>query len=300
MNDPAIAKGSRRIPMTYLDYADRGLNAGWRYAVTFIVGCVVTLVLAAVVLLPLQFAQILPGDWIDRAQDPAYPVSFFIFAGATFGFLALGFVAAIWWIHRKPPGDLLGAWSWRMFGLGAGIWLLALIAAALVDFAIAPSGFRLTAGPGTPKLLLAALIGLAVQTFAEELIFRGYVTQGLLHATRRALPAALISGLIFGAIHIPNGAPHAASATVFGVVLALVAIRTGSIAFTSGLHLVNNLFGAVVLVSASDAFRGSPGLFSQNTPHLMWWDMALGAVALIAVGLWVARVFGQEPADSRV
>jgi len=108
-------------------------------------------------------------------------------------------------------------------------------------------------------------------------------------AFRRPLPAALLSGLILGAVHIPNGAPQAASATVFGVLLALIAIRTRGIAFTTGLHLVNNLFGAVVVVSAGDVFRGSPGLISQNTPHLMWWDMAVGSVLLLVVAITVLR-----------
>jgi uncharacterized protein len=278
-------------PTSYLDYADRGLHAGWRYVVGLVVACAATLLLAILILLPLQLSGVLPADWVTRAQDPGHPATFFLFLGATFGCLALGFAAATRWIHRKTPADLLGDWSWRMFGLGAAIWLIALVAAALVDFAVAPAGFRLTASSETPKLLLAALAGLAIQTFSEELIFRGYVTQGLLHATRRAVPTALISGLIFGAIHIPNGTPQAVSATFFGIVLALVAIRTRSIAFGSGLHLVNNLFGAVVVVSGGDAFRGSPGLFSQNTPHLMWWDMAVGTVALFLVGGLVLRRF---------
>jgi membrane protease YdiL (CAAX protease family) len=285
--------------MSYLDYAERGLNAGWRYALTLLVGCVLTVALGAAILLPLELTKVLPPQWIVEAQDPRYPVSFFLFSGMCFGLLALGLAIAAQWIQKKRPHDLVGAWSPRLFGLGAGIWLVALVAAALVDYAIAPSGFRVTANAGTPGLLLAAFAGLAIQTFSEEFIFRGFLTQGLLLATKRALPAAILSGLIFGAIHIPNGAPQAASATVFGIVLALIAIRTGGIAFSFGLHFANNLFGAVVLVSGGDAFRGSPGLFSQDTPHLMWWDMAVGSAALVVVGLLVARAFDPQARGSR-
>ena len=128
-----------------------------------------------------------------------------------------------------------------------------------------------------------------MQTFAEEFVFRGYATQALLLATRRVPLAALLSGLLFGAMHIPNGAPQAVGATIFGVVLSLIAIRTGGIAFTSGLHLANNLFGAVVVASSNDAFHGAPALFSQNTPQLMWWDTAVGALALAALLFGVMR-----------
>ena len=128
-----------------------------------------------------------------------------------------------------------------------------------------------------------------MQTFAEEFVFRGFASQGLLLATRRVLPTALISGLLFGALHIPNGPSQAVSATIFGIVLSVIAIRTGGIAFTYGLHLVNNLFGAVVVASNNDAFHGSPALFSQNTPQLMWWDTAIGVAALVAVAVLVLR-----------
>ena len=155
---------------------------------------------------------------------------------------------------------------------------------------------------------MAALAGLAIQVFAEEVIFRGHITQGLLVAIRKPLPAALLSGIIFGAIHIPNGAPQAASATAFGVLLALIAIKTRGIAFTSGLHLVNNFFGAVVVVSAGDVFRGSPGLFSQDTPHLMWWDMGVGILLLLVVAFFVHRgswlpepsATAQKPGEGRI
>lgn len=283
--------------MTYLDYAARGRNAGWRYVLALVLGFVLTVVVGGLAVLPIQMGGLLPDDWMAAAQDPGQPVSFFLFNGVVFGLLLAGVAVSAWWVQKKRPTDLLGWWSWRLFALGGAIWLVALTAAALIDFAIAPSGFRFSAGADTPRLALAALVGLALQTFAEEYIFRGHITQGLMLATRRPLPAALLSGLIFGAVHIPNGAPQAASATVFGVILALIAIRTRGIAFTSGLHLVNNLFGAVVLVSAGDAFRGSPGLFSQDTPHLMWWDMAVGSAALVLVGLLIrAARWLPEPA----
>ncbi len=134
-----------------------------------------------------------------------------------------------------------------------------------------------------------------MQTFTEELIFRGWLTQGLLLWTRRPAVAAVIAGLLFGLLHIPNGLPQAAGATLFGVAMSLVAIRTGGIAFTWGLHLVNNLLGAVVVVSSGDVFAGAPGLFTQTTPQLMWWDAAVEGVVLIILTWWVLS----RPANRR-
>jgi membrane protease YdiL (CAAX protease family) len=173
--------------------------------------------------------------------------------------------------------------------MGFGLWGVVLIVTTLLDVVIAPKGFHVAATAQTPVLALAAGAALLVQTFTEEFIFRGYATQGLLLAVRRLVPTAILSGLLFGALHIPNGAPQAANSVVFGIVLSVIAIRTGGIAFTFGLHLANNLFGAVVVASSGDAFHGAPALFSQNTPQLMWSDTAVSALALVAVAFVVLR-----------
>ena len=141
-----------------------------------------------------------------------------------------------------------------------------------------------------PGLAAWALGGLLVQTFTEEFVFRGYLTQAILLALKKPLPAACISGLLFGAIHIPNGWPQALNAVCFGIVCALIAIRTGGIALTWGIHLANNYFGAVVVVSANDVFKGSPGLVIQNTPGLQWWDLGVSVLALAALPWLLSRL----------
>jgi membrane protease YdiL (CAAX protease family) len=243
----------------------------------------------AVVILALILAHRWSADVLKFAQDPSHPVAFFTINGVLFFVLAAAFAAAIRLVHAKRFAEVLGAWRWRDFAVGFALWAATLVCLTLVDFVVAPAGFHISVSGQTAALALAAAIALAVQTFAEEFIFRGYLTQGLLLATRRTAPTAVLSGLLFGAAHIPNGGPQAASATIFGIVFAVLAIRTGSIAFGYGLHFMNNLFGAVVVASGSDVFHGSPALFTQTTPQLMWWDTAVGAVALVAVACGFLR-----------
>jgi membrane protease YdiL (CAAX protease family) len=291
-NDASAGFGRVEAPAgvtPYLEHALRGHNAAWRYVVGFVGALVLAIISASILIIILQLFHLLPADFAQHLQDASQPTKFYPATGALFGLLLLSFVAAARMAHGKRFTDIIGAWRWRLFVQGLAIWIVVLLAATLIDFLIAPTGFKVTANAQTLTLAAVALGGLAVQTFAEEFVFRGYLTQGLLVATRRVIPTALISGLLFGAMHIPNGWPQAASATVFGIVLALIAIETGGIAFTSGLHLANNVFGAVVLISSGDAFRGSPGILTQNTPQLMWWDTAVGAVGLVLVGAWVSR-----------
>lgn len=276
----------------FLDYAARGRNAWWRYVAGFILAVALSMLIGVALLIPLQLAGV-AGDLSGSLMDATNPVPFYVSNGAIFLLLAVGFVLAARWLHGKRFGDLIGAWSWGQYGIGFAAWTGFVILVALVDFAIAPEGFRFTGSSRVLAIAPVALAGLAIQTFAEELVFRGYLTQGLMLAIRRPLATAVVSGLLFGAMHIPNGWPHAASATINGVAMAFVTIRTGSLALASGMHLANNLAAAVLVVSAGDAFKGSPGLLVQDTPHLMWWDTAMAAVGAVTlavlVHLWMAR-----------
>ena len=280
--------------MAYIEHARRGKNAAWRYVVGVLTGVVVGMLIAVLLVFALQMARVLPPDFAQDLQDAGKPNIFYPANGAMFGLLLLGFVFAAGWVHGKRFVDIIGLWSWRRFGQGVALWTAALVAATAIDFLIAPKGFQVTANGQTLQLAVVALGALAIQTFTEEFVFRGYLTQGLLLATKRTVPTVLISGVLFGALHIPNGVPQAISATLFGVALALLAIRTGGLAFGYGLHLANNVFGAVVLVSSGDAFRGSPGVLTQNTPQLMWWDVAMGAAGLAVV---VALMLRSTPAQ---
>jgi membrane protease YdiL (CAAX protease family) len=269
----------------YLDFARRGRNSWWTYVLT----TPLALALWVVALVIGTIAGAVPADARRTLLDPSHPAMFYGGTGAIFGALLLAFIGAIRLVHGKRFGDIVGAWRWRLTGIGAAAWLILCAVAAAVDFAIEPGGFHLTASPRFWTLAAWAAPSLAIQTFAEEFIFRGYVTQGLLLAIRRPVPTAVVSGLIFAALHIPNGWPQAAGALMFGIVTALIAMRTASLAMTWGLHLVNNLFGALVVVSANDVLHGSPGLLAQTTPNLVWLDAAASIVAFLVLWAVVIR-----------
>lgn len=270
----------------YLAYASRGKNAWWRYLLCLVLACLLAGLIMVGGAVILMLAHLLPADLAAQIQRPQFVKPFFLGIAASFGAVMVSLALAAAVVHSKRPADLLGQWRWRHFALALGAWLLVQLALTLIDFLIAPKGFALTAGRGTLSLAEVALVGIVVQTFAEEYVFRGYLTQGLLLLFKKPLPAAVASGLLFGSLHISNGTPQALNAIVFGIVCSLIAIRTGGIALTYGLHLANNYFGAVVVVSGSDVFKGSPGIISQTTPGLVWWDLFLAVLVLLAA-LWL-------------
>ncbi|OXE37298.1 MAG: hypothetical protein CGW95_02300 [Phenylobacterium zucineum] len=279
--------------MAFLDYAHRGRNAGWRYLLGMVLGPFFALALGAVLLIPATLYHLLPDDIGSQLTQVKDPWVFFPTTAVLFGLFLGGYGLAVIIAHQKSPLDLLGRWSWKNYALGAGLWLAYLGLCTAIEFGITPGGFHLSPAPPSLNLALVVIMALAVQTFAEEYVFRGYLTQGLLLGLKSPYLASIVCGLAFGALHIPNGGPQALSAVVFGIGLSIIAIRTGNLAFGSGLHLVNNTYGAVIIVSEQDVFKGSPGFFYQNTPQLSGWDLGLGLGGIALTALAVSR-FGQS------
>ena len=95
----------------------------------------------------------------------------------------------------------------------------------------------------------AGLLIVIVAPVCEEIFFRGFVFGGL-RSRLPFLPAAVISGLIFGSVHLTTGnVAAAAQLSVLGAVLAWLYERTGSITTTMAVHIVNNALAFAVLVS---------------------------------------------------
>jgi hypothetical protein len=90
-------------------------------------------------------------------------------------------------------------------------------------------------GPTGIQVLLIVIAA----PIAEETCFRGMLFGGLREKLPR-LAAALICGLVFGALHALTGVTAVPPLIVFGFLLALLYERTGSIVPGILLHMINN------------------------------------------------------------
>jgi uncharacterized protein len=90
-------------------------------------------------------------------------------------------------------------------------------------------------GPTAIQVLLIVIAA----PIAEETCFRGMLFGGLREKLPR-LAAALLCGLVFGALHALTGVTAVPPLIVFGFLLALLYERTGSIVPGILLHMINN------------------------------------------------------------
>jgi membrane protease YdiL (CAAX protease family) len=131
--------------------------------------------------------------------------------------------------------------------------------AATYSAILQPSGEQtvaedLGADKSTFALIVAGILVIVIAPIAEEFFFRGFFYRAL--RTRfRVLTAALIDGVVFGAIHF-TGSDTLSILPILGIlgfVFCLVYERTGSLFAPIALHAVNNTVAFSVATDGSVA-----------------------------------------------
>jgi sodium transport system permease protein len=148
-------------------------------------------------------------------------------------------------------------------------------------------------------LVLVAL----VPAICEEVAFRGFILSGL-QSGRRTRSAVLLSALLFGFLHvILSLTQQFFNATLLGLVLGLLTIRSGSLLPAIAFHFLNNGMALVtgVLVSDPDLARVASALYRDRTEglyHGHW--VALGAIVsgVLLVAVARAKPRGSEPGEA--
>jgi sodium transport system permease protein len=145
-----------------------------------------------------------------------------------------------------------------------------------------------------PSLGMAVLLFAAIPAVCEELAFRGFILSGLEHG-HRTRSAIFLSALLFGFLHVLLSLfQQLFNATLLGVVLGLLAVRSGSILPGIIFHFINNAMAVVLGNLAGDPshHRLAEWLYRRPADGLYhWWWVALGALAsaLLLYRLWRDR-----------
>jgi len=171
----------------------------------------------------------------------------------------------------KPLRGVLARLGLRRFGLSAIGWLLVamltyyVLAGLFATYVLQPEQEDIgdTLGVGDETVLvsiLAVVLIVGLAAFAEELFFRGFLFGGL--RKRFSLwPAAILAGLIFGAIHAPTGITTVIPLAGLGVAFCWLYEKTGSLWPCVIAHAINNGLALALAGSLDD---------SVALPPLIW------------------------------
>jgi membrane protease YdiL (CAAX protease family) len=172
--------------------------------------------------------------------------------------------------------------SFFSFGLVFGILALSLVVQSFFGLDLK---FQFDIQKFLP-LILVSLILLSIQTTCEEVIFRSYLLQGIKNRLRSNKAAVLISGIMFGAIHIGNPEIQAIGYHILvyyiavGIFLGLITLFDNGMELAIGYHAANNIFAAIVVTNDWQAFQ-TDALFLDTSQPGFAWDVLLGLFVVL-------------------
>ncbi len=143
----------------------------------------------------------------------------------------------------------------------------------------------------SPGLLNSILIFALIPAVCEEFAFRGFILSGLEreHRTRSAI---LLSALMFGFLHVLLSLfQQLFNATLLGLVLGLLAVRSRSILPGIVFHFLNNAFAVALgsVVHAPWAGRIVPWIYrnpDEGLYHVQWIMGSFVTSAVLLFVLW--------------
>ncbi|WP_205370380.1 CPBP family intramembrane glutamic endopeptidase [Thermoleptolyngbya sp. PKUAC-SCTB121] len=226
---------------SYLQLADQGRNAAWRYLVGILITIFVWIAGSVLFALPIFIGLIQP--------ESPFGLTLMLLP---FGLLLASSLMAVGLLHQRPSATLigpLGRISWPQVWRGFILFFLLAAIATIVEALLHPGRYSLNPSfVVTLPSLLVGLVLIPIQTSAEEVFFRGYLLQGLGRLTQNWLLLSVANGILFTLPHLSNpeaeGQPWLAALNWFaaGAFLTLVTLRSGSLNLALGIHAAFNLF----------------------------------------------------------
>ncbi|GHT36250.1 abortive infection protein [Bacteroidia bacterium] len=176
-------------------------------------------------------------------------------------------------LHKRTFAETVNGTKrlrYKRFGAGFVVWLGLMAVYFAGDYFLNPDNFVLQfdIAKFLPLLLISVLL-IPLQTAYEELLFRGYLAQGVAVLTRNRILAFVIPAVLFALLHSFNpevttfGFWLAMSQYLFfGLLFGLVAVLDNGIELSIGMHTANNLFLSLMLTSKTSALQ-TDAVFEQ-------------------------------------
>ncbi|GAB3951953.1 hypothetical protein GCM10029976_089320 [Kribbella albertanoniae] len=229
-------------------------------------------------------------------QDPAGTISWITLLANNLSlaaFIPLSFIVAQR-LNRQAPGllsSVLGRIRWRPLAWFAAaavlVELLSLLAIKILGIELLGKGDG--PAPDAAAVIVVVLLTSTIQSAGEEYYYRGYLLQACGALLRNPLVAVLVTTVLFTMAH--NVLPWQSPALfldrfAFGLVAAMLAIRTGGLEAGIAAHAANNVV-TFVYAALTDSVGASIG--AKEAP----WSLVLVDIAKFAlfgaIALWIGK-----------
>ena len=258
---------------SFLSMADSGKNSLWRYVLGVILIVFTWIVITAVLVVAAERS----GPSVQAALT-------------LLGFLPMLVMPLVVTrvLHGRPAGTLIGPaqrLNWGRIGRAMLVWAGMLVAAMIAEVLWKGlSSYRLNVDNFLNNLTIIFIyvFMIPIQATAEEVFFRGYLLQATGRLTRNWVILGIMNSLFFMLPHLAN--PEVRSAGILlaglhwlasGMFYTLLTLRSGSLDYAIGAHVINNVMSAT-LIGYPDGALGEIALVM--TKEL---DAAFGLVTFV-------------------
>ncbi len=282
-------------PNTFLQQSNHGRNEFWRYLVT----------LAAIIFISIWVSLIIgiAAIFFEGTDLSQFSETTILLLGmAPFPFILLALWFGVRFLHKRNFRSLitpLAHIQWKRIFISAGLWFILAGISDLILALLQPGNYRWSfdALRFVPYFIISIIL-IPIQTSTEELIFRGYLSQGMYRLSPHIWIPWIIPSVIFGLLHSlnPEVDMYGFLLTIpyyigFGLMLGWITIRSQSLELALGVHLANNMYASLMVTFPGSALS-SPALFS-----ILKYDALLSLVVwavMAAIYLVVIRTVGKR------
>ena len=272
---------------SYLDLSRQGNSSLWHYLVG--------------ILLIFFFWFFLGGIFVSTIMINFKQLTFihkYLFSKLPDIFFCLGIFLAVGWVHQRRLTTLFsakGSIQIKRLFLGFGIWSLLLAIFLTISFLINPKEYLFTFNIEWLVFLPFAIVFTSIQVLSEELLFRGYLLQGLSQLTRQSLTLIILDSLLFAIFHFSTSEMQRGTVWMYlyyfiwGVFLTAITLKDNRIELALGVHTATNLYG-VLFVRATDSAIATPTIWKVTPNHPAY----LIAFILVLMAICYFAFFGRK------
>jgi len=229
---------NKNIENKFLTQSKKGKNEWWRFAIFLLI---------LIGLLALNY------NIIERVDLPTLDqtTSVLLVEGVAWLLVLLGILFAIQKVHKRSFGTL--NYANHRFPVnevfeGIIVWgVLASVGSLINQQANIDFFLENKFNASLLYLIPIAIISIGIQTYTEEIIFRGYVLQSLFLRIKNYYLLIFLGSFIFGILHAAYGLVDVITIIVFGCLFCYIVLNRESLAFVSGVHFINNFLFIFIL-----------------------------------------------------
>lgn len=271
---------------TFIEQAYKGKNEWWMYVLT-IFAIFVAIQLASIPLLIAGYfaadgdMEVLMADANNNFMGIGINRNLYL-ALMIFTFMVALFVLFIFvkYVHKRDFKTIVTSRAkidWKRFWFAFILWGSIAAITTLIGVFLAPEDVVWNFKP-VPffTLVTISFLMLPFQTSAEELVFRGYLMQGIGTATKNRWMPLFITSIAFGLLHGMNPEVEKLGWGIMvfyigtGFLYGITTLMDEGTELALGLHASNNIIAAFLVTTDWTVFQTDALYLDTSDPELTW------------------------------